>query len=204
MPDYEIKQGATFRARLLWMQPTLTVKAVTAVANSIRPALTATGHGIPVGIDWPLWIRGVKGMAKVNNDADDIGDQDKARWSSASDANTITLQIDTTDLGVYTSGGEIAYQPPVDMTGSTARMQIRKRLADAAPVLSLLSSTASPDSRLTITPAAGVIDIEISATDTEAIDWSAAVWDMEVVHADGSVTRVASGRFVLSKEVTRP
>lgn len=204
MAEATIQQGATFRDKLLYMQPTLVVKAITGITQSIRPTLTAATHGIPAGVDWPVWIRGVKGMTKINHSAEQVADHDVAYQALRVDANSLTLQCDTTDFAAYGSGGEIAYQPPVDLTGCTALMHVRRRLSDAEPVLTLSSATAAPASRLIITPLSGVIEREVSDDDTALINWSTAVWDLEVTHPDGSVTRLADGQFKLSKEVTRP
>lgn len=203
MPDYKIDQGSTFRARLLWMQPTVTVKSISAITKSVRPTVTAAAHGIPADVRWPVWIRGVKGgMSRINHDAAAVVDAEEAYQGQRVDDNTLTIDADTTDYAAYTSGGELVYRTPVDLSGCTARMQIRRRIGDAEPVLSLLSTTAAPASRLTL-DASGIIDIEISDEDTAAIDWASALWDIEVVHPDGSVTRVASGKASLSREVTR-
>lgn len=203
MADATIQQGATFRDKLIYMQPTLTVKAITGITQSIRPVLSATGHGIPAGAEWPVWIRGVKGMTKINHNADQVGDHSAAYLATRVTDNTVSINADTTDLAAYASGGELAFQPPVDLTGCTALMHVRRRLSDAEPALTLSSETAAPASRLIITPAAGIIAREISDEDTALIDWSIAVWDLEVTHPDGSVTRLASGTFQLSKEITR-
>lgn len=204
MADATIQQGATFRDKLIYMQPTLTVKAITGITQSVRPVLTATAHGIPAGLDWPVWIRGVKGMTKINHAADDVSDHSLAFLATRVTDDTVTINADTTEFVAYASGGELIYQPPVDLTGCTALMHVRRRLSDASPVLTLSSETAAPASRLTISPTKGLIEREISDTDTAAIDWSTAVWDMEITHPDDSVTRLASGRFELSKEITRP
>ena len=183
--DYEIQQGATFRASFVYFQPTLNVKAITAISQSIRPVVAVTAHGIPAGTEWPVWIRGVKGMAKINHAAEDVEDQATAYLATRIDANSVSINADTTDFAAYASGGELAYNPPVDLTGCSARMDVRRRLSDTAAVLSLSSATAAPASRLTITPASGRIDKEITDEDTAAIDWKSAVWDLEVVHLQG-------------------
>lgn len=204
MEAYTIQQGATFRAKLTYMQPTLTVKPISGITTSIRPTLTAAAHGIPAGLDWPIWIRGVKGSVKLNHATEQLGDHNAAYLANRIDANTLTLLADTSDQPAYASGGEIAYQPPVDLTGCTALMHVRERLTDTATVLTLSSATAAPASRLTITAASGLIEIEISDEDTAAITWKTAVWDLEITHPDGSKTRLASGAFEMSPEVTRP
>lgn len=204
MEAYTIQQGATFRAKLTYMQPVLAVKAISGITTSIRPTLTATAHGIPAGIDWPVWIRGVKGPVKLNHATEQLGDHNAAYLATRVDANALTLLADTSDYPAYASGGELAYQPPVDLTGCTALMHVRERLTDTATVLTLSSATAAPASRLAITSASGLIEVEISDEDTAAITWKTAVWDLEITHPDGSKTRLASGQFVVDPEVTRP
>lgn len=205
MTDYTIQQGATFRALFIWFQPALIVKAITGISQSVKPSATVASHGIPAGIDCPVWIRGVKGCVKLNHSAEQVGDTSVAYVATRADDNSVSLSADTVDMPAYASGGELVYQPPVDLTGCTARMDVRRRLADVATVLSLTSSGVAPASRLTITPAAGRIDIEISDEDTALIDWKTAVWDLEVEHPDGSVTRLVDGAsFSVSREVTRP
>ncbi len=204
--DWTIEQGATFRASLLYLQPSLTVKTVTGISQSIVPVIAATGHGIPADVAWPVWIRGVAGMTKINHSAEQVGDHADAYHATRIDANTLSVEsADTTDYTAYSSGGQLAYQPPVDLTGCTARMEVRANLDDADAVLTLTTATAAPASRLSIAnPTSGKIDIEISDEDTAAIvAWESAVWDLEITHADGSKTRLASGTFSVSREVTR-
>lgn len=202
MPDYTIQQGATFRVMAIWAQPTFVVKPITGVTKSFRPVLTAPAHGIPAGVDLGVWIRGVAGMTKLNHDASDVGIDDKKYYATRIDDNTLTLHCDTLDFQSYTSGGELIYQPSVDLTGCSTRMHVRRRISDAVPLLTLSSSGVAPASRLTI-GVYGQVGIEISATDTASMDWTSAVWDLEAVHPDTTVTRVLGGKISVSPEVTR-
>jgi hypothetical protein len=43
----------------------------------------------------------------------------------------------------------------------------------------------------------------VSDEDTGAIDWDGGVWDLEIVHPGGEVTRLAQGSVSVSPEVTR-
>lgn len=202
--EYPIEQGATFRARLLCLQPSLAVKAITAISNSSRPVVACTGHGIPAGVDFPVWVRGVKGMLAINHSAADVNDADQsvAYLAARSNDDSLILAKDTLDLPAYTSGGELVYQLPYDFAGAVARMDIRQSIADTLPALSLSSATASPLSRLTL--GSGTVDIEISDEDSAAIAWQTAVFDLEVEFSDGSVQRMAQGAFSADPEVTRP
>ena len=86
----------------------------------------------------------------------------------------------------------------VNLTGYTARMQIRKTVKSTSAVVSLTSS-----SGLTLGGAAGTIQIVISATATAALTAGRYVYDLELVSSGGIVTRVIEGTFELTPEVTR-
>ena len=57
--------------------------------------------------------------------------------------------------------------------------------------------------KLVITPLNGRIDITFQPTDTQNARWAKGVWDVEITHPNGDVTRLAGGTVTLSKEVTR-
>lgn len=88
---------------------------------------------------------------------------------------------------------------PVDLTGCTARMQVRTDFDSATALLNLTTENGG----LTLGGAAGTVDLFISAGDTTAITWDGGVWDLEVVHPSGDVTRLAEGSVSVSPEVTR-
>ena len=87
----------------------------------------------------------------------------------------------------------------VNLTGYTARMQVRATYDSASTILSLTSS-----SGITLGGSAGTIAITASATTTAALTapWSG-VWDLELVSGGGEVTRLLEGAATVSPEVTR-
>lgn len=86
----------------------------------------------------------------------------------------------------------------INLTGYTARMQIRKSINDKSPVISLTSS-----SGITITAISGLLEVLISATDTSAITIENGVYDLEVESGAGIVTRLLEGLVTFNSEVTR-
>ena len=88
---------------------------------------------------------------------------------------------------------------PVDLTGCTARMQIRPEVNSPIALMSLTTE----DGGITLGGPTGDIDIFMSAENTALIAWEDGVWDLEVVHPGGDVTRVVQGRVMISPEVTR-
>lgn len=88
---------------------------------------------------------------------------------------------------------------PVNLTGYTAKMQIRKS-ASATDVLLELSTS---NSKLAIDASAGKVTMIFSSTTTAAIDWSRGKYDLELTSSSGVVTRLLEGEITVSKEITR-
>ena len=88
---------------------------------------------------------------------------------------------------------------PVNLTGYTARMQIRykKKTGDLA------TSLTTENGLITLYPDTGVIELEIEATETEILSIGKSVYDLELESADGIVYRVMEGVVTISGEVTR-
>jgi hypothetical protein len=85
----------------------------------------------------------------------------------------------------------------IDLTGATARLKIRSGHGVAA---SLVSVTGSPE--IVITANIGKIVVTLSATTTAALTFFKGVYDLEVVLASGTVTRLLEGVVTLNREVT--
>lgn len=85
----------------------------------------------------------------------------------------------------------------VNLTGYTARMQIRQRIGGDT-----LIALTTENSRIALGGTAGTITLNVSATDTAALTMDG-VYDLELVSAAGVVTRLLQGSVTLSKEVTK-
>lgn len=93
-------------------------------------------------------------------------------------------------------------ETPVDLTGCTARMQIRKRVNDTE-TLDILTTE---NGKLTIYNAAeGRFRIDISAAESAAYQFTSGVYDLEIVYPfpSDTVYRVLQGCFAAIPEVTR-
>ncbi len=88
---------------------------------------------------------------------------------------------------------------PVDLTGATARAQIRTELA--APTV--LHELTTENGGIALNAVPGGVDLFISAVDTAAFTWEAAVYDLEIVLSNGDVRRLLAGPVTVSREVTR-
>ncbi len=90
----------------------------------------------------------------------------------------------------------------LDLTGYTARMMVRAKIDDASPVLTLTTE----NGRIAVSTGAAGYNILLTVTpgDTAALtDWGQGVYDIELVSAGGTVTRLLEGFAILSKEVSR-
>jgi len=100
---------------------------------------------------------------------------------------------------LFVKQGAAESGPPADLTGYTARMQIRSEVESTSILIELTVS----NGRIAITPAEGKIAITISAADTAALEFEVGVYDVELVSASGEVDRIVQGKVTLSREVTR-
>lgn len=91
--------------------------------------------------------------------------------------------------------------PIIDLTGATARMQIRPTVSDATILLDLTTVNGG----LIIHPGLVSPNLEIYITDvqTTGLTFTTAVYDLEVVFPNGDVTRLLKGNVTLDPEVTR-
>lgn len=88
---------------------------------------------------------------------------------------------------------------PIDLTGCRARMQVRAEIGSPTVLLELTTENGG----ITLGGAAGTIDLYAGATATAAFTWEGGVFDLEIVHPGGDVTRLAQGTVSVSPEVTR-
>ena len=91
---------------------------------------------------------------------------------------------------------------PADLTGCTARMHIRTELDATTPLVTLTTENGG----IELGGVAGTIRRLMTAAATAALDpsdFGPAVYDLEIIFADGTVRRLLSGTVNLSPEITR-
>lgn len=92
---------------------------------------------------------------------------------------------------------------PINLTGYTARMQIRAdHTADA-----VLIGLNTENGRIALnTPSTGGIELKITAADAEDITWTSGVYDLELVHMVGQeevVQNILYGNVTVRRNVTK-
>lgn len=87
----------------------------------------------------------------------------------------------------------------INLTDYTARMQARKAFnADE-----VLINANTENGMITLVPATGEVQIVLPEAITALFTWSQALYDVELISADGTVTRLVQGSINISREVTR-
>lgn len=187
--NLKVYQGGTFREVLRWESATKVYAPITMISKTAPMVVTATGHGVPQG--WRVRVTGALGMKEVNM-VDPV-------IATSVTQDTITFNsINALNYTTYTGGGVLEYNQPVDLTGFTARMQIRAKLEDTTVIKELTSE----NGLIVIDNTTKTITLNISASDTAAFTFQTAVYSLELVNG-AVVTPFANGTVALIREVTR-
>lgn len=189
--NYKIYQGSTFQEMYRWESSTKVYVPITSVPKAAPTVLTAANHGLKSG--WRFRVVGAGGMKELNSTADG--------FYLASDVTTDTVTINSVNsLGFtpYTNGGVIEYNEPVDITGYSARMQIRED-TDSAVVIDTITTD---NGMIVIDQTDFSIRVQIPASHTQAYTFDTAVYSLELVRND-VVLPFLVGNLILQREVTR-
>ena len=192
--NFKVYQGATFEQVLRWESETKTYAPITAVTKS-APVTISIGDPFsapPVG--WRVRVVGVGGMREINMP------ENQYAVATGVEGNVVTLnQINSLAYTTYISGGVLEYNTPVDISGYTARMQVRKKPKDTGVLLTLTTENGGVE----LDSVAKTITLRIPANSTALLDFQQAVYDLELITAAGRVMRFAEGNITVSAEVTR-
>lgn len=192
--DLVIYQGASFSRKLQWCDPAAVHKVITDVQVGLPTLVKAVAHGLTAVT--PVWITNVKGPRDLNT-----ADYRTAcpRSASVVDVDTLAIDFDSGSLQLYQSGGVLTYYPPLDLTGYSARMQVRSSVGSDTVLLELTTE----DGGIVIDALTGTIELRVDAVASAAITWTQGVYDLELVDTDGFTTRLAQGSVNVDREVTR-
>ena len=185
-----VYQGSTFSEVLRWESSTKVYKSITNISQAAPAIITSANHGVVDG--WRIKITNVGGMKEINS-------TDNYKKATVLTSSTIELN-DTNAVGytAYTTGGILEYNLPVDLTGYTARMQIRAKLESDIVLLSLTTENGG----IVINNTTKTITLVIAATDTTTITWLTGVYSLELI-SGSTVSTLITGNVTVKKEVTR-
>lgn len=189
--NFKMYQGSTFKEVLRWESSTKVYSPITGIVKSAPVVITAVGHGIPIG--WRTKITNVVGMKEINS-------SDTYYTVTDTTTNSVTINaINALSYTDYTSGGVLEYNSPVDLTGYTARMQLRLKLEDTA----IIHEMTTENSGIIINNTTKTIELNIPAATTAGFTFKSAEYSIELTSSTGEVTPFAGGVITLIKEVTR-
>lgn len=118
-------KGDTFIMAARWEQPVFSYAPITTITQAAPASITATAHGVPNG--WRVAVQSAKGMTDIN--AADLKDKSFVK-ATVIDVDTIELNtINSLGFKPHTTGsGVVVFRTPVDLTGYSARMQVRDKI----------------------------------------------------------------------------
>ena len=191
-----ILQGATFVKILRWDTGVPVFKAITNIAQVAPAAVEVASHGVPTG--WPVAIVSAVGMTEIN-----LAEPKMLHLYTQADSvdadNIILPFIDASLYSAYESGGYVRYMAPVDLTGFTARMTIRKSKASTVAEVTITSAAGD----ITLDNANKTITVVISDAVTEALTMRTGVYDLELIAPTNEVFRLMEGVVTINRETTR-
>jgi hypothetical protein len=192
--NFRVYQGSTFLQQLRWESETKTYIPITNITKTAPVEITVNNQTLLPPVGWRVRVTNVLGMKEINMP------EDTYEILTSVDNSTVKLNtINSAGYSTYTSGGILQFNTPVSLSGYTARMQIRKKLKDTDVILELTTSNGG----LVLDNTTKTITINITAEQTRLLNFSAAVYDLELVDSLGTVNRFAQGNLILSQEVTR-
>jgi hypothetical protein len=188
--NFKVYQGSTFNEVLRWESSKKVYKPITNITQAAPCVVTSTAHGLPTG--WRFKITNVGGMTDINS-------SDTYHIATKLSADTLEINaLNSLGFKAYTSGGVLEYNEPINLTGYTARMQIREKIESDTVIHELTTENAG----ILINSTDSTIALNIPFSTTALFIFSTAVYSLEIVAA-GTVVPLYNGNIVLVKEVTR-
>ena len=189
--NYKVYQGSTFKEMFRWESSTKVYVPITAIPKAAPTVLTAENHGLKAG--WRFRVTNVSGMKEVNSTSENY------YIASEVTEDTVTINgLNSLGFGNYTTGGVVEYNQPVDITGYSAKMQIRERIDSDTAIDTLTTENGG----IVIDATNHTITINIPASRTAEYSFKTAVYSLELSR-NGEVYPFLSGTLTLNKEVTR-
>lgn len=197
MTDLAIVKGSTFTRTIRWETLPLVYTPITAISKSAPVVIASAGHGLKDG--WRAAVASPGGMRQIKAKSSPPRESDMHRVTVLTTDTVSFNDVDSTNFTTYTSGGSLVSYTPMSLAGASARMQIRETAeATGDPLVSLVSPT-----DIVLDDTAHTVTLTIAATATAAFDWEVGVYDLEIIAADETVTKILAGNVVVTDEVTR-
>lgn len=189
--NLKITQGSTYSASIRWESAEKVYKAISSINKSAPIEINTTeAHEIPNG--WRVKLSNIVGMKELNTGECFIVDKVLPGSFQINSINALNYSS-------YSGGGVVEYNKPVPLAGVTGRMQIRPKVTSDVVLLELNTDNGG----IVVDDTNSIIHINITAEETALLDFSTAMYSLELVNAAAEVTQLISGSITLLKEVTR-
>lgn len=191
--DWTVIQGSTFDKLLIWINPKSIFTATVAGDSDATPPVWPPDIGDTVVDNTVTWDN-----TRLAIESDLEGDNAITEWQ----ANTAYVIGDVV----------LSTRQPVDISGYSARLQIRTDKADegGTVLFEMTSVIDANDNGIYLGTSNGEIRLVIQPGTTEGFDWDPSPYDLEMISTadppvfpDGIVTRLLDGNFKIDTEVTR-
>lgn len=190
-----ITQGKTYAQTVRWEADPLIYQTITAITKAGPASITSTSHGLKDG--WRAAVAGVVGMTDINASSSPPVASDYHQVTVI-DADTVELNDVNAELfSAYVSGGTLIYKTPTDLTGFTARMQIKRAVGGT-----LYETLTTENGGITLDVVENTIALLISDTATAAYTWTRGKFDLELISPGGTVYLLMHGSVRVVREVT--
>ena len=196
--DIQIRRGSTFLMVVRWETESWLYAAITSISLTAPVAITSAAHTIPDG--WNVAVVDAKGLTQLNAKSNPPTKSDMRRATVVSATQIEFNEVSAANFTPHkAASGYLAWRAPQSLTGYAARMQIRDRVGGA-----VLLSLTTENGGIALDDGGKVIEISITAAQTEALTKSAGVYDLELVSPGGVVTALLEGAVSVASEVTTP
>jgi hypothetical protein len=189
----DMEQGATFNYTFHWYAGGKFMAPIEDICIGYPTRIKVTAHGLPTISDTPVILSGIGGAEILNSH--DLGIEE-----------AVYVDVDHFDIPQSTvkdtwkvGSGECTYHKPSDITGYTARMQIREKWHSP----NFIHELTTQNGGIVLTVEDAGIAINILPAVTEGFTFNIAVYDIEMISPVGGVTRIIEGTITLHKEVTK-
>ena len=195
--DLSVTQGETFTFVIQWETEEKVYVPISALSRTAPLRITTqTTHGLPDG--WKAAVTNAKGLTEVNAEANAVKDKDRHPCTLISPTEVSMNSINAAGFKAHTAGtGILEYYAPQDLTGYTARCAVKDKIGGTA-----LKSLTTENGGIAIDQTKKTITLTLSATETAALAWKTGIYELELVSPAGVVTKLYTGKFIVTKEVT--
>lgn len=189
--NFKLYQGSTFGEVLRWESSKKVYEPIIGITKSAPLVVGVNAVYIPLG--WRVKFTNIAGMTELNS-------TDTYHIVTEKTIDSITINaVNSLGFKDYISGGIVEYNEPIELAGTTARMQLRAKLDD----LIVIQELTTENGLIILDNISKTITLNIPASITAAYTFSTAVYSLELISSGGQVTPFANGTITLVKEVTR-